>query len=289
MGTLGTTRSPRFRMVDWQGMPLEIDYVHGYSEREAQRLVDQADAVRALLHHDTSFPPGSRVLEAGCGVGAQTLTLARQSPGARIVSIDISPESLQKAEALVRAAGLTNVEFRVADLFHSGLPVASFDHVFVCYVLEHLTEPTKALAALAPLIKPGGSITVIEGDHGSCFFHPETPEAMAAWRCLIEVQARLGGDSLIGRRLYPLLTGAGFRNVAVSPRMVYCDGGNPALSTAFVARTITAMVEGVRDQALELGLMTREAWEKGIADLYAISASPSGTFCYTFFKATAIR
>jgi SAM-dependent methyltransferase len=270
-------------------MPLDIDYVHGYSEREAQRLVDQADAVRALLHRDTSYPAGSRVLEAGCGVGAQTVTLARQSPGAHIVSIDISPESLAKAEALVHTEGVGNVEFRVADLFHSGFPEASFDHVFVCYVLEHLPNPADALAALAPLIKPGGSITAIEGDHGSCFFHPETPEAVAAWRCLIEVQARLGGNSLIGRQLYPLLAGAGFRNVSVSPRVVYCDHGNPALSTAFVAKTITAMVEGVRDQALSLGLMSAEAWAKGIADLYTIAESPAGTFSYTFFKATGLR
>jgi SAM-dependent methyltransferase len=276
-------------MIDCGKTMASIDYVHGYSEREAQRLRDQAGAVRSLLHHDTSYPAGSRVLEAGCGVGAQTVTLARQSPDAHIVSIDISPESLAKAEAMARSEDVHNVEFRVADLFHTGFPAASFDHVFVCYVLEHLPNPLDALAALAPLLRPGGTITVIEGDHGSCFFHPETPEAVAAWRCLIEVQARLGANSLIGRQLYPLLVEAGFKNVVTSPRMVYCDHSNPALQVAFVARTITAMVEGVREQALSLGLMSPESWAKGIADLYAISESPGSTFCYTFFKATGIK
>jgi hypothetical protein len=45
-------------------------YVHGYAPREAQRLLDQAGTLADLLHHDTAYPAGSRVLEAGCGVGA---------------------------------------------------------------------------------------------------------------------------------------------------------------------------------------------------------------------------
>ena len=71
------------------------------------------------------------------------------------------------------------------------------------------------------------TITVIEGDHGSCYFHPETKEAVRAWNYLIEVQAALGGNSLIGRQLYPLLAQAGFREVGVSPRVVYCDLSRP--------------------------------------------------------------
>lgn len=70
------------------------DYVHGYTERESVRLIDQAITLTEFLHVGTAFPPGSRVLEAGCGVGAQTVTLAKNSPGARITSVDISDESL---------------------------------------------------------------------------------------------------------------------------------------------------------------------------------------------------
>jgi cyclopropane fatty-acyl-phospholipid synthase-like methyltransferase len=72
-------------------------YVHGYDDREARRLTDQADTLVELLHHDTRYPPGERVLEAGCGVGAQTVTLAANSPGAAITSIDISAPSLAEA------------------------------------------------------------------------------------------------------------------------------------------------------------------------------------------------
>jgi ubiquinone/menaquinone biosynthesis C-methylase UbiE len=98
------------------------EYVHGYSEVEATRLADQAGTLAELLHHDTEYPAGCRVLEAGCGVGAQTRILARRSPAARFVSVDVSAESLALARATVAREGLTNVEFRQADLF--ALPFA---------------------------------------------------------------------------------------------------------------------------------------------------------------------
>jgi hypothetical protein len=174
------------------------DYVHGYSERESARLIDQAVTLTEFLHIGTAFPPGSRVLEAGRGVGAQTLTL-------------------------------------------------------------------------------------IEGDHGSTCFHPDSTCARRAIQCLIDLQARTGGDSLIGRRLYPMLVSAGLRDVLVVPKLIYVDASRPELIEGFTRSTFTAMVEGVREQALERGLIDLETWEQGIADLHR-TADADGTFCYTFFK-----
>ncbi len=264
-------------------------YVHGYTSREAERLADQAGAVSELIHGDTRYPQGARVLEAGCGVGAQTVTLAARSPGARFVSVDVSEESLAAARAAVAASGAANVEFLRADVRALPFDDASFDHVFVCFLLEHLGDPASALVAVRCVLAPGGTITLFEGDHGSCYWHPETPLSRLAWRCLVEAQARLGGDSLIGRRLYPLAVAAGFREVTVSPRMVYCDAGNPALVDAFVRKTISAMVEGSRPQALQLGLASAADFDAGVAELYALADNPEATFCYTFFKAVALR
>src|SRR5438105_6601462 len=103
-------------------------YVHGYHPRESKRLNDQAGTLVDLLHADTAYPPGSRVLEAGCGVGAQTVTLARNSPGAQFVAVDVSAASLERARSRAQAARLTNVEFHQANLFELD---DEFDHVFV--------------------------------------------------------------------------------------------------------------------------------------------------------------
>lgn len=261
-------------------------YVHGYNTRESRRLQDQASTLVELLHSDTFYPEGSRVLEAGCGVGAQTVTLAQNSPKANITSVDISEASIAQAREKVVAAGLTNVKFQRADILHLPFEAASFDHVFVCFVLEHLLNPADILRSLKKVIKPGGSITVIEGDHGSVYFYPDSAEAQMAIQCQIELQKRAGGNALIGRELYPLLTIAGFDSVRVSPRMVYVDSSKPALVEGFTKNTFTAMIEGIREAALGAGLIDKPAFDKGIRDLYRTTEN-DGVFCYTFFKAFA--
>jgi SAM-dependent methyltransferase len=262
------------------------DYVHGYTEDEANRLADQAGTLADLLHHDTQYPAGSRVLEAGCGVGAQTRILARRSPGAHFVSVDLSAQSLALAREAIEREGLGNVEFKQADLFALPFAEASFDHVFVCFVLEHLRRPEDALAVLLRMLRTGGSLTVIEGDHGSAFFHPQSPRATRTIECLSEAQAAAGGDSLIGRRLYPLLRSVGLHDVQVSPRFVYADASRPAWVDGFTRKTFIAMVEGAAEPAWRLGLINKAEWDAGIADLKR-SAEDDGTFCYTFFKAVA--
>ncbi|WP_407355508.1 methyltransferase domain-containing protein [Methanolobus sp. WCC5] len=263
--------------------PKPHDYVHGYSERESVRLSDQASTLEELLHSDTKYPPGSRVLEAGCGIGAQTVILAKNSPQARITSIDISEDSLNKARERAAKEGVTNVEFRVENIFDLPFADENFDHVFVCFVLEHLREPVKALTSLRRILRTGGTITVIEGDHGSCFFHPETEAGVKAWHSLVEVQARLGGNSLVGRQVYPLLKKAGFSDVTVSPRMVYSDASRPQMEERFVRRTIIPMVEGVRKDAIDTGIIEAEIFDMGIDDLHR-TAEEEGSFVYTFFK-----
>jgi ubiquinone/menaquinone biosynthesis C-methylase UbiE len=96
---------------------IDSRYVHGYSIRETVRLADQASTLSGLLHRDTFYPPGSRVLECGCGTGAQTIVLAAGSPEAQIVSIDIAPVSIEQARRRIETGGHRNVTFQVASIF----------------------------------------------------------------------------------------------------------------------------------------------------------------------------
>jgi ubiquinone/menaquinone biosynthesis C-methylase UbiE len=264
------------------------EYVHGYSEKENNRLYDQANTLTEILHHDTLFPANSLVLEAGCGVGAQTKIIASKNPDSKFISIDISNESICKAKELIRKNRINNVEFLQADIDNLKFDENSFDHVFVCFVLEHLKDPVNALINLKKVLKKGGSITVIEGDHGSTYFHPHSEKAMKTIQCLIDIQAKMGGNSLIGRQLYPLLDKAGFKKINVSPRIVYVDETKPTLVKGFIKETFNAMVEGIKDIAIKQNLINLKEWEEGIADLYKPSLK-GGVFCYTFFKAIAIK
>ena len=270
------------------GPSMEKNYVHGYAARESERLIDQATTLAEILHSDTVYPAGSNVLEAGCGVGAQTIILARNSPNAKFTAVDVSKESLRAANERVSSQGFTNVTFHQSDIFHLPYEDDSFDHLFLCFVLEHLPNPIEALLCLRRVLKRGGTITVIEGDHGSTYFHPESPGARKTIQCLVDIQAEMGGNSLIGRQLYPLLKKSNYDNVNVSPRMVYVDSSKPDLVEGFTKNTFIAMVEGVKEQAMRTRLMEEADWDKGIRDLYRTTGE-DGTFIYTFFKGKALK
>jgi len=83
-------------------------YVHGYSDREAMRLNDQADTLDNIIHNDTIFSKDSFVLEAGCGVGAQTKIIATKNSDSRFLSVDLSEDSIIEAKKIIEALNISN-------------------------------------------------------------------------------------------------------------------------------------------------------------------------------------
>ena len=258
-------------------------YVHGYSEREALRLNDQAATLDDIIHNDSRFSKDSLVLEAGCGVGAQTKILATKNPDSNFISVDLSEDSIREAKGMIKSLGINNVELMQADIYNLPFNDETFDSVIICFVLEHLHNPTQALNELKRVLKKGGTIVAIEGDHGSTFFHPDSKYAYSAINCQIQLQKQNGGNSNIGRELYPLFKSVELTDISVSPRMVYVDASRPQLVEGFIKNTFTAMIEGIGEKAIKQGLVDNSTFEKGIKDLYR-TAESDGVFSYTFFK-----
>jgi phospholipid N-methyltransferase len=258
-------------------------YVHGYSGREALRLNDQANTLDDIIHNDTIFLKDSLVLEAGCGVGAQTKIIATKNPDSSFISIDLSEDSISEAKQLIKALNINNVELRQADIYNLPFKDGTFDSVIICFVLEHLHNPIPALNELKRVLKEGGIMIAIEGDHGSTFFYPDSTYAHSAIDCQIQLQRQSGGNSNIGRELYPLFKSVGLYDISVSPRMVYVDASRPQLVEGFIKNTFTAMIEGVGEKAIQQGIIDTQTFEKGITDLYR-TAESDGVFSYTFFK-----
>jgi SAM-dependent methyltransferase len=256
---------------------MSVTYVHGYDRHEAVRLQDQASTLEDLLHGDTHYPEGSFVLEAGCGVGAQTVPLAQRSPGARFTAVDISAASLAAAERKAHTAGLSNVRFLQGEIEALPFEPGSFDHLFVCFVLEHLPAPVQALAALRRLVRPGGTVTVIEGDHGSTYFHPDSAGGPGCGRLPGRAAAQGRGQRPDRPAALSLLNEAGCTDIRVTPRMVYVDGSRPNLADGFTRRTFTAMIAGVREPAIAAGLSDPEGFDAGITAL-GRAAEPDGVF-----------
>ena len=151
-------------------------YVHGYDPRESERLRDQAGTLVELLHaRHRATRPGSTVLEAGCGVGAQTVTLAAAAARRRASPRSTSPRNRSPRPSGGRDdAGLANVEFRQADIFDLPFEAAVVrPRLRLLRARAPLAARSRRCSALqAAAAGPAARITVIEGDHGSAYFHP---------------------------------------------------------------------------------------------------------------------
>jgi len=134
-------------------------------------------------------------------------------------------------------------------------------------------------------LRDGGTITIIEGDHGTAVFHPDTAAAHHVIGCLEEIQRRAGGNARIGREIGHLLDAAGFTGISVQPIPVYASASIPGSAEA-VRSIFIAMIEGVRDRAIGEGLTDPVRWDEGIRALTR-TTEPGGMFCYTFFRAVA--
>ncbi|WP_207419904.1 hypothetical protein [Roseomonas haemaphysalidis] len=118
--------------------------------------------------------------------------------------------------------------------------------------------------------------------------HPNDPAARAVIRCQVALQRVTGGDTEIGQQLYPLLAATDLHSLRVSPHLVYVDVNRPELVDGFIRRTFTAIVASVRDEAVRTGQIEAGTFDTGIQALHRTTEG-DGTFCYTFFKATALR
>jgi len=117
-------------------------------------------AIQAL-----GLPSGSRGLDAGCGIGLQTLLLAEAvGPAGHVTGLDISPEFLTYAEGIVAEAGLSDlVSFQEGDVRKLPFEDSTFDWVWssCCVGYAAALEPLSSVRELARVVRPGGSVAIL--------------------------------------------------------------------------------------------------------------------------------
>jgi ubiquinone/menaquinone biosynthesis C-methylase UbiE len=163
-------------------MPIDHagDYRFGYSPDEIERLGNQhrvwAEDNQRLLAR-AGFGEGATLVDLGCGPGYTTLDLARAvGPQGRVIAVDRDGEqSLPLLEERAKAAGISNVEARTADLEVFDLPEDSVDGVYGRWVLMYL--PEKAVEVLtgrvARWLRPSGICVLAEiCNYRHLYIHP---------------------------------------------------------------------------------------------------------------------
>lgn len=119
------------------------------------------DFVHELVHWSglDQLPPGSRVLDVGCGIGGSARILARDY-GLDVLGISISPGQIRRAQELTRQ-GLS-CRFAVMDALALELPDASFDAVWSVEAGPHMPDKQRYADELLRVLKPGGRLAVAD-------------------------------------------------------------------------------------------------------------------------------
>jgi SAM-dependent methyltransferase len=229
-------------------------------------------ARRSLQSHGNFFvpylTPGVSVLDCGCGPGTITLGIASSVQPGQVVGVDFGASEIEHATARATTEAVGNVTFHVADCYALPFENDSFDRIFSHALLEHLSDPVRALKGFYRTLKPGGVIGICSPDWGGFMLSPPSVELSRAVEAYTGLQSKNGGDVSVGRKLGLHLAAAGFEDVQMSARY------ECYLSLAFIGEYLALQLERqgdgrsaetLRTWSTSDGGMFAQAWVSAVA------------------------
>jgi SAM-dependent methyltransferase len=155
-----------------------IGHVGSYDLHTRWLLGPLFDSIAANVA--SSAPPGAAVLEVGCGPGHLSIRLAREH-GLEVTGLDLDPDMIERARANAeraqpRVAG--SPVLVVGDVASLPFGDGSFDLVVSTLSMHHWAEPTKGLAEIGRVVRPGGRALVWDFRPGGLPFHRRMADAL---------------------------------------------------------------------------------------------------------------
>jgi ubiquinone/menaquinone biosynthesis C-methylase UbiE len=264
-------------------------YLHGFSDAEQERLYRQARFLEHRVHDRLPFRRVHRLLEVGCGVGAQTEILLRHFPEVHVTGVDASEANLVRAQAHLSAQPWTEGRFQgvVGDAGSLEFHAASFDGAFLCWILEHVADPMLVLSETRRVLRPGAPVVVTEVQNASFFLDPYSPQTMSYWMAFNDHQLEIGGDPFVGAKLGNLLQAVGYRDVTTEVRVIHLDNRAPGERAEFIEYWSELLLSGA--PGLEAaGRVSAEVVQGMKRELHEVAHDPNAVFFYAFVQARAV-
>lgn len=263
-------------------------YLHGYSPEEQHRLRKQARFGEFLVFQDIDLSGVKRLLEVGCGVGAQSEILLRRFPEVRLTGVDREPQQLAAAQQLLDTLAFAKGRFELARMDATQLEFepGSFDGAFLCWILEHVSDPETVLAEVRRVLAAGARIYVTEVMNSSFFLDPYSPATWKYWTAFNEFQLEHRGDPFVGAKLGNLLLGVGFDSIETRAKILHFDNRHPVRRHEAIAYW-TELLLSAGPQLLEAGVVTPEQLDEVRQELQLVSRNPHAVFFYSFVQASA--
>lgn len=244
-------------------------YTHGHDE-SVLRSHRSRTAHNSAAYLLPLLKPTDRLLDIGAGPGTITVDLAGLV--AEVTATEIGPDELALTRATAAERTSTNIDFRVADVHALPFDDATFDVTHAHQVLQHVTDPVRALSEMARVTKPGGIVAVRDSDYAGFCWWPQLA-ALTTWLDLYRTAARAnGGEPDAGRRLLSWAHAAGFQEVtATSSTWCYSTAAERAwwggmwadrIVNSAIARQLTGSGQATSADLQEIS----DAWKQWAAD-----------------------
>ena len=202
------------RGVDLDRKKVDTGYIHGFSREEQRRLVAQAQVLAPNVFAGLELGSAGRLLELGCGVGAELKLIAQRWPHLYLVGLDLSRTHLLAAkDPLAREIAAGTAGILRGDALCLPLAAGSFDRVITIWMLEHVGDPAPVMAEALRVLRPDGILFCTEVDNGTFGFEPEQPAIRDWWDRFNRCQILDGGDPFVGRRLEAAARHLGCREI----------------------------------------------------------------------------
>ena len=258
-----------------------VGYIHGTSASEQDRL--------AALNHLTNEQfvgfldarAARRILDVGSGLGILAARVAEAAPEASVVGLERLAEQLARANTTLESS---RVRFIHGDAHHLPLASRSFDVAYCRYVLEHVADPGAVLNEMHRVLREDGRVCVVENDISAMRYDPPSDPFDEVWGKFAELQRRVGGDGLIGSKLFRLLRGADYRDVELSIQPEVHWAGSPGFE-AWIENQL-GNIRGAAAALIESALVSRARIEQAIADLDALRKRDDASAIFYWNRAT---
>jgi ubiquinone/menaquinone biosynthesis C-methylase UbiE len=262
-------------------------YLHGYSSEEQARLYEQARFLEPSVYEHVDFARSSRLIEVGCGVGAQTEILLERFPQLKVQGIDAAPAQIERARKhLAKAVADGRVKFDVGDALRLPYPDNSFDSAFVCWFLEHVQNPIGILEEVRRVLQPGSVIYCGEVLNATLYLNPYSPATLQYWFAFNDHQCNLKGDPFVGGKLANYLMAAGFQNISTESKVYHYDNRAPKQRGRFIEYWTQLLLSGA-PELVAAGKVTAEVVDEMKRELARIKNDPDAVFYYSWIQARA--
>ncbi len=158
------------------------------------------------------------MLDVGCGPGSITAGIAECIGSGSVTGVDLSESQVSLAAQACEKRGLSNARFRTASAYELPFEDARFDALFSHALVEHLSEPSRAMREFFRVLKPGGVMGVVTPDWGGFLVGPSSPALERAIDAFKALQTANGGDVDVGHKLSQYAVDAGFADVTQRAR-----------------------------------------------------------------------